>query len=103
MLVFFFVKVKVILQRVTNLRKSLFIRVRVKKSLIEGILDMYLFRVYDFNSFFLVGALLSFFPSFYYQSVRVTTTRRPLNNNDDGRLLKSAFVSFQQKRLVVIL
>ena len=40
---------------------------RVKKSLIEGILDMYLFRVYDFNSF-LVGALLSFFPSFYYQS-----------------------------------
>ena len=70
-------------------------------SLIEGILEMYLFRVYDFNSF-LVGALLSFFPSFYYQSVRVTTTRRPLNNND-GRLLKSAFVSFQQKRLVVIL
>ena len=41
-------------------------------SLIEGILEMYLFRVYDFNSF-LVGALLSFFPSFYYQSVRVTT------------------------------
>ena len=71
--------------------------------LIEGILEMYLFRVYDFNSF-LVGALLSFFPSFFYtsQKVRVTTTRRPLNNND-GRLLKSAFVSFQQKRLVVIL
>jgi hypothetical protein len=37
---------------------------RVKKSLIEGILEMYLFRVYDFNSF-LVGALLSFFPSFF--------------------------------------
>jgi hypothetical protein len=37
-------------------------------SLIEGILEMYLFRVYDFNSF-LVGSFLSF----YYQSVRVTT------------------------------
>ena len=94
----------------TILRKSLLIRVREKKSwsligwsLIEGILEMYLFRVYDFNSF-LVGALLSFFPSFfYYQSVRYNNTRRPLNNNNDGRLLKSAFVSFQQKRLVVIL
>lgn len=46
--------------------------IHTSKSLIEGILEMYLFRVYDFNSF-LVGALLSFFPSFYYQSMRVTT------------------------------
>ena len=70
-------------------------------SLIEGILEMYLFRVYDFNSF-LVGALLSFFPLVLLTVSACNNTRRPLNNND-GRLLKSAFVSFQQKRLVVIL
>ena len=44
------------------------IRVRVKKSLIEGILEMYLFRVYDFNSFWWVR----FFPSF----PRSTTSQR---------------------------
>jgi hypothetical protein len=69
-------------------------------SLIEGILEMYLFRVYDFNS--VVGALLSFFPLVLLPVSACNNTRRPLNNND-GRLLKSAFVSFQQKRLVVIL
>ena len=63
---------------------------------------MYLFRVYDFlNSF---GGCASFLLSLVLlQSVRSNNTRRPLNNNNDGRLLKSAFVSFQQKRLVVIL
>ena len=72
-------------------------------SLIEGILEMYLFRVYDFFSthFWSVPFLLSS-RSTTSQCV-ITTTRRPLNNNNDGRLLKSAFVSFQQKRLVVIL
>ena len=32
-------------------------------SLIEGT-EIYLFRVYDFSQLILVGALLSFFPSF---------------------------------------
>ena len=77
--------------------------INTSQSLIEGILEMYLFRVYDFNSF-LVGALLSFFPLVLLLPVSAcNNTRRPLNNNNDGRLLKSAFVSFQQKRLVVIL
>ena len=72
-------------------------------SLIEGILEMYLFRVYDFFStqFWWVVRFFPSFPSFYLVSA-CNNTRRPLNNND-GRLLKSAFVSFQQKRLVVIL
>jgi len=72
-------------------------------SLIEGILEMYLFRVYDFFSTHFGGcASFLLFPSFYYPVSACNNTRRPLNNND-GRLLKSAFVSFQQKRLVVIL
>ena len=73
-------------------------------SLIEGILELYLFRVYDFSKthkrwvhFFLLSLVLKLPVS------ACNNTRRPLNNNNDGRLLKSAFVSFQQKRLVVIL
>lgn len=69
-------------------------------SLIEGILEMYLFRVYDFFSTH--KRWVRFFPSFPRSTSACNNTRRPLNNND-GRLLKSAFVSFQQKRLVVIL
>ena len=73
-------------------------------SLIEGILEMYLFRVYDFFSKLIKGGCASFLLSLVLLPVSAwNNTRRPLNNNNDGRLLKSAFVSFQQKRLVVIL
>ena len=63
---------------------------------------MYLFRVYDFFSKLIKGGCASFLLSLVLLPVSAcNNTRRPLNNNDG--LLKSAFVSFQQKRLVVIL
>ena len=47
-------------------------------SLIEGILEMYLFRVYDFFFKLLLLRILSFFPSFSRHRVEHRTPRRPL-------------------------
>ena len=49
-------------------------------SLIEGILEMYLFRVYDF---FFTLALNSFFPSFSRHSVNNTTSSFTTTTTDD--------------------
>jgi hypothetical protein len=65
-------------------------------SLIEGILELYLFRVYDFNSF-LVGALLSFFPSFYYQSVGYNNNTSSFKQQQRRTTFKERFRFFPTK------
>ena len=67
-------------------------------SLIEGILEMYLFRVYDFFfKLILVVRILSFFPSFSRHSSRAQNTTSSFKQRQRRTTFKERFRFFPTK------